>query len=136
MFIGLPLHATGWAVGVDLDGKNVKMRWAQKPTIIRPKANFTKSFRGFKCCFNHWLTFRSNIRAQNWSKSVKIPKTSFFCTLFIKTPLKNHVFNFPFAIFWHSKFHLTSPWSSSTTKLCYWKAEKCSTSRLPKPPQM
>ena len=30
-FIGLPLHATGWAVGVDLDGKSVKMRRVQVP---------------------------------------------------------------------------------------------------------
>ena len=29
--MGLPLHAKGWAVGVDLDRKSVKMRRVQVP---------------------------------------------------------------------------------------------------------
>ena len=30
-FLGSPLHATGWAVGPDLEGKSVKMRRDQVP---------------------------------------------------------------------------------------------------------
>ena len=30
-FFGSPLHATGWAVGPDLEGKSVKMRRDQVP---------------------------------------------------------------------------------------------------------
>ena len=30
-FFGSPLHATGWAVGPDLEGKSVKMRQDQVP---------------------------------------------------------------------------------------------------------
>ena len=52
-------------------------------------------------------------------QNVKILKKYFLCIIFIETLVKNHVFNFPLTIFCHSKFCLTSLWSSSPTKLCY-----------------
>ena len=69
-------------------------------------------------------------------QSVKILKKINFLRNFHYNFIENHVFNFFFTIFSLSKFHLTSPYSRSPKKLCYWKAEKWSTSRLRKPYQM